>query len=433
MKLLPVLPALLWLCLLPGRSHAAEDIQALAAHVQARTPSALELLERVVNINSGTLNFEGVREVGRVFQGEFEALGFTTEWIDGASWNRAGHLIARWEGGGTGPHLLLIGHLDTVFEPQSPFQRFQRLEGNRAAGPGVIDMKGGDVVMLLALGAVKAAGILDHLTVTVVLTGDEEKSGKPLALSRKALWDAADAADIALGFEDGDGDPQTAVIARRSAQGWMLTTTGETAHSSQVFREDIGSGAIYEAARILTRFHDELQEPNLTFNPGVILGGTTVDYDATANRGTAFGKTNVIAPTAVVAGDLRALSPEQLQSAQDAMRTIVADSLPHCTAELTFNEGYPPLAPTDGNRQLLALFNQASLDLGFGPVEPVDPARAGAADISFTAGRVDMALDGLGLMGSGGHTVEETADLAVLPLQAKRVALLLVRLSEGAP
>jgi glutamate carboxypeptidase len=291
-------------------------------------------------------------------------------------------------------------------------------------------MKGGIVVMLLALQALQDAGRLDDLEIRVVLTGDEENAGEPLEKARADLIDAAEWADIALGFEDGDGDPRTAVISRRGASTWELRTTGVPAHSSVLFSPDVGSGAIYELARILTAFHDSLSaEEYLTFNPGVVAGGTTVDYDATQHRGTAFGKFNVVAEGAVAAGDLRALSPEQRSEAQATMQRIVDRHLPRTEAELVFRDAYPPLAPTDGNRRLLALYDQASRDLGLGPVTAVDPAKAGAADISFTSGRVDGAMDGLGLLGTGGHTVNETADLRTLRTQAGRMALLLSRLA----
>lgn len=419
------------LCLVASCSVAPanEEIDAeLIAHVDTHEGRALDLLERAVNINSGTMNLAGVREVGDLFRSEFDALGFETEWVDGRPFERAGHLVAGWEAGE--PRILLIGHLDTVFEPESPFQRFERIDGNRARGPGTIDMKGGNVVMLYALKALKAAGVLDGMSVRVVLTGDEEHRGEPVELAAAALVDAARWADYAIGFEDGDGDPETAVIARRGSSSWSLRVTGQPAHSSQVFRDDIGYGAIYEAARILDAFRTELSsEPNLTFNPGVIVGGTEVELDREASAGTAFGKSNVIAEHATVEGDLRALSGEQLEMAVGRMREIVSDSLPHTQAEITFRHRYPPMAPTPGNNRLLELYDRVSRDLGFGPVTAVDPRRAGAADISFAAEHVEMALDGIGLMGVGGHTVEETADLTTLGMQTKRAALLLHRLS----
>ena len=226
----------------------------------------------------------------------------------------------------------------------------------------------------------------------------------------------------------GDGDPKTAVISRRGATGWKLTVKGRPAHSSQIFREGYGYGAIFETARILNAFREELsKEPNLTFNPGIIVGGTDVEFDKAAARGTAFGKSNVISETTIVHGDIRALSPEQLEFAHNTMKKIVKDNLADTSAELVFYDGYPPMAPNDGNRKLLAMYDQASQDLGFGKVLPVDPRKAGAADVSFVANHVEMALDGLGLMGTGGHTVQEVADITTFTSQAKRAAILLHR------
>ncbi len=395
--------------------------------VDARAEAAIALLERLVNINSGTMNLEGVREVGRVLALEFERLGFETEWVDGTGFERAGHLVARH--GGRGPHLLLIGHLDTVFEPGSPFQRFER-RGDRATGPGVVDMKGGDVVIVEALGALEAVGALDELTITVVMTGDEERSGRPLDRSKAAIVDAAERADLALAFENGDSDPRTAVVARRGSTGWRLDVTGTSAHSSQLFQPGVGAGAIYEAARILSGFHDRLAgEPLLTFNPGVLLGGTDVTYDAFAARGEAFGKSNVVAEHAIVTGDLRTITLEQLESVRSLMRFVTLQSLPGTSARITFDEGYPPMAPSDGNRRLLARFDRVSRDLGYGPVAPVDPRNAGAADVAFASGRVEGAIDGLGPGGGNDHTVDEWIDLPTLALQTKRAAVLMLRLA----
>lgn len=411
----------------PGGALTPQE-QAIVAAVDRANGDALTLLERVVNINSGSMNFAGVRAVGDVFRGELEGLGFTVRWVDGAAFGRAGHLVA--ERGTSGVHVLLIGHLDTVFEPDSPFQRFERIDQTTARGPGIIDMKGGDVVMIHALKALAAAGALDRLRVTVVMTGDEELSGTPLSAARAALLTAADTADVALGFEDGPGDPRTAVIARRGTSAWQLRVTAKTAHSSQVFRKDIGYGAIFEAARVLNAFRDTLAgEDHLTFNPGVIVGGTSAELDTDAARGTASGKENVIAEHALVSGDIRTLSLEQLERARTRMRAIVDAPLPHARSTLTFEDGYPPLAPTEGNRRLLAMYDQASRDVGAGPVTAVDPDRAGAADVSFVAGRVAMILDGIGLMGHSDHTPQETADLTTLPSQTKRAAVLMARLA----
>lgn len=402
--------------------------QKVVSAVDAHNAAALEMLVRVVNINSGTMNFAGVRQVGDVFRAQFDSLGFTTRWVDGAGFHRAGHLVA--EHPGPGPKLLLIGHLDTVFPPESPFQRFERLDDTTARGPGVIDMKGGDVIIVYALRALKDAGLLDKMNIVVVFDGDEEDSGAPLADARRALTDAARGAAAALGFEDGAADPGTAVISRRSAGSWLLKSTGTPAHSSQIFTPGVGAGAVFESSRVLEGFYDKLShERYLTFNPGVVVGGTAVSLDTTLTEGTAAGKHNVVAEHMEVGGDLRALTPEQLARAMEVMRGIVATPLPNTKSEITFLEAYPPMAPTDGNKRLLALYDQASRDLGFGPVVAVDPSRAGAADVSFVAKQVPMAIDGLGLSGHDDHTEGETADLRMLPVLTKRAAVLLHRLT----
>jgi glutamate carboxypeptidase len=404
--------------------------QAIARAVDAANPEALALLERIVNINSGTMNLAGVREVGAVLRAELDGIGLQTRWVDGAAFERAGHLVA--EHAGTGPRLLLIGHLDTVFEPSSPFQRYERLSETSARGPGIIDMKGGDVIIVHALKALKAAGVLDRMAIAVVMTGDEEHPGEPVAEARRALVDAAQGAACALAFEDGAGDPRTAVIARRGASFWVLRSTGTPAHSSQIFRGDVGAGAIIESARVLDAFRARLAgQPYLTFNPGFAVGGTAVTVDVPNNQGSAAGKTNVVSKEMVVQGDLRTLSPEQLEATKAAMREIVARPLPRTSSAIEFHDGYRPMAPSDGNRRLLAHYDAVSRDLGLGPVVAVDPSKAGAADVSFVAGIVPMALDGIGLAGRDDHTDRETADLAMLGPLTRRAAVLMFRLSQA--
>lgn len=406
--------------------------RSIVSAVDPKNADGLALLERIVNINSGTMNFAGVRQVGDILRKELDALGFATRWADGSAFGRAGHLIA--ERTGTGPRLLLIGHLDTVFEPSSHFQKLEKLSDSTARGPGVIDMKGGDVIMLQSFKALKAAGVLDRMSITAVFSGDEEAAGRPLELARAELIAAAKRSQYAIGFEDGSGDPRTAVISRRGATSWTLRSTGVPAHSSQIFRSDIGAGAIFESARVLEQFRLRLSgEQYLTFNPGYAIGGTDVRTDSTQPGGTAYGKSNVVSKNMEVSGDIRALSPQQLANAKTVMHSISSASLPHTSSELTFDDGYPPLAPTDGNRRLLSMYDQVSRDLGYWPVVAVDPMRAGAADVSFAAPYIPMALDAIGLAGWDDHTDKETADLRMFGPLTKRAAVFLYRLSTSAP
>lgn len=413
------------------------DEARMADYIDARAPEAIALLERIVNINSGTLNPEGVRRVYEALAPELEALGFEVRYAElPPEMGRGGHLVATRRpatGAPTGRKVLLIGHLDTVFEEDSPFQSFERLNDSIARGPGAADMKGGDVVIVQALQALASVGALEGTHVTVVMTGDEEAPGRPLEIARRALVDAGVEADVALGFEGGsrerDGTTR-AVVARRSSSSWRLDVEARPAHSSGVFSPGVGAGAIYEAARILDRFYAEIRgEQNLTFNVGLILGGTEVDYDAAAARGVAFGKTNVVPETALATGDIRTLTDEQLERTRARMRHIVASGLPMARAEIAFSDGYPSMPPTDANYALLEMYSEASRAVGAGPVLPFDPAQRGAADVSFVASHVDAAMDGLGPFGSGSHTVEETVNLNSLALQAKRAAVLIYRLT----
>ena len=419
---------------LPVHAELSRRESALVHTIDVRTPAALALLRRAVEQNSGTMNLAGVRAVGAMMAPEFERIGFATRWVDGASWNRAGHLIAERRGGPGAVRVLMIGHLDTVFELDSPFQTWEALGDTAARAPGSTDMKGGNIIMAMALEALHDARMLDRLDVTVMLIGDEEKAGSPLSLARADLFEAARRADLALGFEDGDGDPRHAVVSRRGSGGWTLHVRGNPSHSSQIDQPAVGEGAIYGAARILRAFRDSLaHEELLTFNPGAIVGGTQARFDRSQSRGTVFGKSNVVAESTIVVGDLRALSLDQQSRVRATMQRIAQAGGPGVSASIEFDDSYPPLAPSDGNRHLLSLYDSASRDLGLGPVTATNPRNAGAADISFTAELTPMALDALGLKGTGGHTIRETADLRTLASQAKRVAVMLHRIALDGP
>ena len=416
----------------PAQAQLSSPERRMMATVDAEQARTLALLEKMVNQNSGTLNLAGVEKVGQMMRAELEALGFTVEWIDMKATGRAGHLVARHAGQPGGKKLLLIGHLDTVFEADSPFQRFER-DGARATGPGIGDDKGGVVVIIAAMRAMQAAGTLDDANVTIVLTGDEERIGAPADVARRDLIEAGRAADFALEFENLaiDGGAEFGTIARRSSNNWTLTTTGRTGHSSGVFSEGLGYGAIYELVRILDAFRRDLPEPNLTYNVGVVAGGTPAAIDAEGFSVTASGKTNIVASTAIARGDLRTLTREQDERVRAGMQAIVAEHLPRTEAELVFGEGgYPPMAPTEGNRALLARLNAVNRDLGLPEMAEYDPARRGAADSGFVAADVDT-LGGLGISGGNAHAEGEWVDLDSLVRQSQRAAVLISRLSLG--
>jgi glutamate carboxypeptidase len=307
-------------------------------------------------------------------------------------------------------------------------ERFRR-EGAQAYGSGASDMKGGDVIIVEALRALAAASALDGRPITVIMTGDEENPGAPLDATRDPLREAARNADVVLAFEGSSAG--VAAIGRRGNATWQLTTTGKQAHSSQIFRADLGDGAIFEAARILERFHRELREPYLTYNPAVIVGGTDVEFDEASHGGAAHGKDNVIPRETRVTGDLRFISAEQFEKASARMRAIVAEHLPGTGATIEVQLRYPSMTPSDANRGVLAVLDAVSSDLGDGPIVAEDPLNRGAGDISFVCNDGRKAcLDGLGATGEQEHAPGEWVDLDQMPKMTKRTALLLHRLAK---
>jgi glutamate carboxypeptidase len=411
------------------------------AWIDAHMPQAIELLKESVNINSGTLNIDGVKKVGALFAKEFEKAGFATEWVSMPdSIKRAGHLVAsrRAESLSTkstskspvkkGKRLFLIGHLDTVFEPDMPANPFTMLNDSTATGQGVNDMKGGDVVVIMALQALEQAGLLKNTDITAYFTGDEEHAGYPREVTRGDFINRAKQADIALAFEGANGLNSVAT-GRRGASGWRLDVTGKTGHSSGVFTPSAGYGAIYEAARILNQFRETLStEKYLTFNPGIIIGGSDIEYNDATSKGAAIAKTNIISPAVTVTGDLRFLTEDQKDRARVKMKEIVAQNLAQTSAKISFVDGIPSMAPTEGNNQVLSVINSISMDMGVGATVAGDPGSRGAGDISYVAAYVDC-IDGLGASGRGAHAPGETIHLNQLPFLIKRAALTIYRLS----
>jgi glutamate carboxypeptidase len=406
--------------------------RAMVAYIDANQKASNELLEKLVNINSGTHNLEGVRAVGQVLMADLRDLGFKVQWLPMDEVKRAGVLVAEHpcpEPGKCGKRMLFIGHMDTVFEKNSSFQSYS-VKGNIGTGPGVNDMKGGLVIMLFALKAMQAADVLKQSEITIVLSGDEEAHGEPASIARRDMIAAARHSDVALEFE---GTPRLdgifyGSISRRSSITWHIQTTGETGHSSAIFSEEKGYGAIYELTRILDTFRTQLPEPYLTFNVGMVLGGTTVSVDEAGNNGTATGKDNIIAPAAYASGDIRTISNEQTARVEKKMEAIAGQHLPRTGAAISFGEGYPAMAPTAQSRALLGVLNQVNASLGFGTMPELDPMKRGAGDISFVAD-ILPGLAGVGATGQGAHEPGETIDLSTQPINTKRDALLMYRLS----
>jgi len=396
-------------------------------YLQHEKKSQIQVLEKLVNINSGTTNVSGVKKIGELLRPQFEKIGFKTHWETlPANMKHAGSLIAIHKG--TGKNILLIGHLDTVFPKQSLFRKFTR-KGNVGVGPGVIDDKGGVVVILYALKALHHAKALKNASITVVLVGDEEDSAKPTSISRKSLINIGKKSAIALDFEPASS-LNTAAVGRRGISSFTIITKGQDAHSSLIFSKEIGDGAIYELARILDGIRLELRkEKYLVFSPAIILGGTNIHYVPNFTEGTVQSKKNIVAKNAMVHSDLRFISEEQRTAAEKTIATIVGKHLTGTSASVTFKPGIPSMKVTEGNLQLLKKYSKVSVDLGQGVVHALGPEARGAGDISHVAAFVPQNLIGLGPVGYDMHSEKESILLNSLPIVTERAAIFIHRLT----
>ena len=401
--------------------------QQIISSIDANMPATIQLLKESVDINSGTYNIEGVRKVGALYGKELASLGFTFEWISlPDSLKRAGHLVA-YRKGTKGKKLFLIGHLDTVFEPDMPPNPFTLLNEKTATGQGANDMKGGDVMVIAALKALHHQGLLEDATITVYFTGDEENAGRPREISRGDFISRAKQHDIALSFESAAG-MNNVVTARRGASEWTVEVSGKQAHSSGIYGT-AGYGAIYEATRIINEFRKQFStEKYLTVNTGLIIGGSELNYDSAAQKGDVSGKSNIISPRTVAMGDLRFLTNEQKERTRTRMRQIVEQHLPGTKATIRFRDGIPSMPPTAGNNALVKITSEVSKALGYGEVKAGDPGSRGAGDISYVARYLDC-LDGLGASGKGAHAPGEVINLDEYPKLIRRAAILIYRLT----
>lgn len=405
-----------------------KDEQRIIKYINEHLKESEDLLIESVNINSGTLNIEGVKKVGAVYRKVLDGIGFETEWVVlPDSLKRAGHLVATVKGA-QGKKLFLIGHLDTVFELDMAFAPYTKLNDSTATGQGVNDMKGGNVVMIGALKALGELGLLKNTQIVAYFTGDEESSGSPHYVARKDFIERAKSTDIALGFEGAQG-LNTVAVARRGIGGWVLQVEAKTGHSSGIFSEGSGYGAVYEAARIVNDFRTKLgNEKYLTFNPGLMSAGSEIKVDRAAAKLEAVGKTNIISPAAYVAGDLRFISEEQRDKAREQMRNIVSLSLNGTKSSISFTDGLPAMEPTEGNYKLVRFLDGVSRDMGIGETKAGDPGARGAGDISDVAKYVDS-LDGMGASGGGSHKPGETINLREFPYLIQRAAIMIYRLT----
>ena len=383
-----------------------------------------------MRINSGTLNPEGVRAVGELYRADLEALGFKTRWIDmPPAMKRAGHLVATHEGD-QGKRVLLLGHMDTVFEKGSSVPLWER-RGDRVRGQGVNDMKGGDVIMIQALRALKARARWTERTSRSCSPATRSAPVRRCRRRAPRWWRWA-------------GAPTTRCRSRAATSTAAWTGQHRAPFLGRLGAAGQGQGGAFDGRVLVAigfwrhlrvRAHPQRisragdrARPDLQPGPG--FGGTNISYADDTATASAFGKSNVIARDAEVLGDLRYLSPEQGERARQKMQAIVSSgNLPGTSASISFSEGYPPMPPTEAGRKLAEIYSQASVDAGLGRIGIVDPSQRGAGDVQFVA-PYTVGIDGLGAQGRGAHTDDEELEIASIERGAVRAALLIYRLTQ---
>lgn len=387
------------------------DSAAVRPIVESRLPRFLAELEDLVNVDAGSYTPEGVDRVADHVEATLVGLGARVE--------RIGHVpepgdaqlgdlvVGSFEG--DGPRVLLIGHMDTVFDPGTAAARPFRIEGERAYGPGVTDMKAGLLAGLHALAALREAGT--RPAVTFVANPDEE-IGSPFSTPHIRRLAPAHDAVLVLECARANGD---IVSARKGIADYHLEIVGRAAHAG--VEPEKGRSAIVEAAHQVLALHAlNGRWPTVTVNAGVIRGGT---------------RPNVVPERCELQVDLRAATSSAFEEATAELESVAASPRVE-DVRITVRRiaGHPPMEKTDASARLVGLAQSIAAELGF---EVRDAATGGASDANTTATLGIPTLDGLGPVGGDDHSVDEWLDVASIVPRTTLLALLIARIGEGLP
>ena len=385
------------------------DLHALRAAVEARHPRYLAELEQLVNIDCGSYSSAGVNRVADFVAGALAELGATVERIPhapAADETALGDLVVgRMQGGG--PRVLLIGHMDTVFPEGTAAARPFRVDGDRALGPGVSDMKGGLLAGLHAIAALCAGGAEPNLT---FVANPDEEIGSPFSTPHIRALTAGHDVALVLECARANGD---VVSARKGIADFEITFTGRAAHAG--VEPEKGRSAILEAARQVVALHRlNGRWPGVTVNAGVIEGGT---------------RPNVVAESCRVQLDLRAATAQSFDiAAAEVSRLVDHPTIEGVATRLRRLAHHPPMERTPAAARLAALAGSIAAELGFAVR---DAATGGASDANTTSAAGLPTLDGLGPVGGDDHSVDEWLDLDSVVPRTTLLAALMARIGEA--
>jgi glutamate carboxypeptidase len=392
---------------------AADELRALRDAVEEELPAYLEDLATLVNIDCGSYTKAGVDRVGRWTARFMERLGATVEIRPD---ERLGDtVVATLHGQPGAPRALLIGHLDTVFDPGTAGKRPFRISGGRAYGPGVTDMKSGLLGGLYALLALRAAAEDDTIWLPfeqlVFIANPDEEIGSPV--SSPHIRAAALGSDVAFVLESARANGDI-VSSRKGIVDLRLTVSGRAAHAG--IEPEKGRSALLEAAHLTIALHAlNGRWPGVTCNVGVARGGT---------------RPNVVPEEAVLEIDLRSPNRADLEAAEAAVRAIcAAPSVPDVTTLVEEMARHWPMEKLAASGRLVEHAAALARQLGF---DLKDAATGGASDANTTAGLGVPTLDGLGPVGGGDHAPDEYLELdSIVPRVTLLAALLLATARDG--
>ena len=365
-------------------------------YLNEKEEEMLLFLEQLVNIDSGSMDKEGIDKVGAILQSEYEKLGFIVETIQEEI--RGNHLVIQHKDA-VDPEIMVVAHMDTVFPKGTVEKRPFTIRDGRAYGPGVIDMKASHVTLLYALKALSEKETVGLENTLILLTSDEEiGSGTSQALIEKHTQNKKYALIMEPARQDG-----SLVTARRGAGEYSLYVTGKAAHAG--IAPETGSSAIEELAQKIIKLHQLTDHANgISVSVGIIEGGTTV---------------NTIASKAAAHVDLRISKIEQGEWLEKQVEEICATpDVEGTSIELVGGIERPPMVKNEQTIALLEVIKTVGGELG---IDITDISTGGGSDASYTSAKGVATIDGLGPIGGNAHTEEEYLEV---PSVVERTALL---------
>jgi glutamate carboxypeptidase len=387
-------------------SASPMDVQTLRERAEARYPEFLEELRTMVNVDCGSYSPAGVNVIADRCERRFAEHGWEVERRPHDGEPRLGDLVIGRLRGAGGPNVLLVGHTDTVFDDGTAAERPFHVDGDRAHGPGVSDMKAGLLAGFFATHLLQDVGFDGFGTITYVCNPDEE-IGSPF--SGPLIGELAPAHDAALVLE-GARENGDIVSARKGVTDYTIRITGRAAHAG--VEPEKGRNAILQAAHSIVALQDlNGRWPGVTVNVGVVHGGT---------------RSNVIAERCELHVDLRSPELATLEEAEAEVARICADAtVPDVTIEPTANSWHRPMEKKEGAQRLVDIAVGAASELGF---ELRDAATGGASDANTTSSAGTPTIDGLGPVGGDDHGPAEWVDLTSIVPRTALLAAIISRL-----